>query len=254
MEAGRAQRTREEVRTAIRYEWARGSRANEIHRRLVKVYGPDVMSKQMVRRWCRQFRDGRTSVADDIRPGRPATATGDEAIIRRVEELMQANARMSVEKVAKEIGIGHTSAHKIIRDILPYRKEGLTAPLKEGATPVVSIEPVVEIRETHPSPERGETHGEGKTSEDIPVISVPFTTTRKSDKDVKKTQEIATKEADVEPEASNSLSRRKKPLPVKRKLLESVVSRKKTSVLAENRNSVVETEKKSIEDKTKTDS
>jgi hypothetical protein len=27
----------------------------EIHRQLCLVYGPNVMSKQMVRRWCRQF-------------------------------------------------------------------------------------------------------------------------------------------------------------------------------------------------------
>jgi hypothetical protein len=36
--------------------------------RLVEVYVPDVMLMQMVRRWCQQLRDGRTSVLDDARP------------------------------------------------------------------------------------------------------------------------------------------------------------------------------------------
>jgi hypothetical protein len=39
-----------------------------IHSRLVEVYGPDVMSTQMMQRRCQQFRDGRTSVLDDARP------------------------------------------------------------------------------------------------------------------------------------------------------------------------------------------
>jgi hypothetical protein len=34
----------------------------------MKVYDPDVMSMQMVRRWCQQFRDRRTSVLDDAGP------------------------------------------------------------------------------------------------------------------------------------------------------------------------------------------
>ncbi|KAJ4440590.1 hypothetical protein ANN_08736 [Periplaneta americana] len=36
----------------------------EIHRQLCQVYGPDIMSKQMVRRWCRQFSEGRQNVHD----------------------------------------------------------------------------------------------------------------------------------------------------------------------------------------------
>jgi hypothetical protein len=39
-----------------------------IHSRLVEVYGPDVMLTEIVRRWCQQFRDGRTSVLDDAKP------------------------------------------------------------------------------------------------------------------------------------------------------------------------------------------
>ncbi|GFS54748.1 HTH_48 domain-containing protein [Trichonephila inaurata madagascariensis] len=47
--------SKEEVRAVTRYEWARGVSGTEIHNRLVEVYGPGVMSTQMVRRWCRTF-------------------------------------------------------------------------------------------------------------------------------------------------------------------------------------------------------
>ncbi|GFR24783.1 histone-lysine N-methyltransferase SETMAR [Trichonephila clavata] len=64
--------------TVIRYEWARGVSGTEIHNRLVEVYGPGVMSKQMVRRWCRTlFSDGRQQVEDIPRVGRTRTATTD---------------------------------------------------------------------------------------------------------------------------------------------------------------------------------
>ncbi|GFQ78894.1 HTH_48 domain-containing protein [Trichonephila clavata] len=56
--------SKEEVRAVIRYEWARGVSGTEIHNRLVEVYGPGVMSKQMVRRWCRTFSDGRQQVEE----------------------------------------------------------------------------------------------------------------------------------------------------------------------------------------------
>jgi hypothetical protein len=39
----------------------------------MEVYGSDVMSTQMVRRWCQQLQDGRVSVLDDARPHTAAT-------------------------------------------------------------------------------------------------------------------------------------------------------------------------------------
>ncbi|GFQ70591.1 HTH_48 domain-containing protein [Trichonephila clavata] len=67
--------SKEEVRAVIRYEWARGVSGTEIPNRLVEVYEPGVMSKQMVRRWCHTFSDGRQQVEDILRAGRTRTAT-----------------------------------------------------------------------------------------------------------------------------------------------------------------------------------
>ncbi|GFQ97567.1 HTH_48 domain-containing protein [Trichonephila clavata] len=113
--------SKEEARAVIRYEWARGVSGTEIHNRLVEVYGPGVMSKQMVRRWCRTFSDGRQQVEDIPRAGRTRTATTD-ANVGKVDDMIRANRRITIDEVAEELGILHERAQNIIHDILRYRK------------------------------------------------------------------------------------------------------------------------------------
>ncbi|GFS33031.1 histone-lysine N-methyltransferase SETMAR [Trichonephila inaurata madagascariensis] len=103
--------SKEEVRADIRYEWARGVSGTKIHNRLVEVYGPGVMSKQMVRRWCRTFSDGRQQV-EHIRE----LATTD-ANVGKVDDMIRANRRITIDEVA-ELGISHERAQNITHDIL----------------------------------------------------------------------------------------------------------------------------------------
>ncbi|GFS32174.1 histone-lysine N-methyltransferase SETMAR [Trichonephila inaurata madagascariensis] len=98
--------SKEEVRAVIRYEWALGVSGTEIHNRLVEVYGRGVMSKQMVRRWCRTFSDGRQQVEDIPRAGQTRTATTD-ANIGKVDDMIRANRRITIDEVAEELGISH---------------------------------------------------------------------------------------------------------------------------------------------------
>ncbi|GFR33519.1 HTH_48 domain-containing protein [Trichonephila clavata] len=113
--------SKEEVRAVIRYEWARGVSGTEIRNRLVEVYGPGVMSKQMVWRWCRTFSDGRQQVEDIPRAGRTRTATTD-ANVGKVDDMIRANRRITIDEVAEELGISHERAQNIIHDIPRYRK------------------------------------------------------------------------------------------------------------------------------------
>ena len=59
--------SRVEVRSVIRFLWAEGQQPMKIHRRLVAVYGRNVVSVQMVRKWCKNFAQGRNSVQDKAR-------------------------------------------------------------------------------------------------------------------------------------------------------------------------------------------
>jgi hypothetical protein len=54
-----------EVHAVIRFLHAEGQNAAEIHRRLCRVRGDNVMSDSCEREWRRKFRDERTDVHDE---------------------------------------------------------------------------------------------------------------------------------------------------------------------------------------------
>ncbi|GBM96854.1 hypothetical protein AVEN_126646-1 [Araneus ventricosus] len=56
-----------EARSVIRFLNAKKVKPAEIHRQLVEIYGENVMTDGMVRKWVRQFNDGRTNVHDEAR-------------------------------------------------------------------------------------------------------------------------------------------------------------------------------------------
>ena len=60
-----------EVRSVIRFLNAKGERPPKIHKQSVAVYG-NVMNRQNVTKWCREFSEGRTDVQDEQRSGRPS--------------------------------------------------------------------------------------------------------------------------------------------------------------------------------------
>ena len=54
-----------DVRNIIRFHDAKGERPAEIHKQIVAVYG-NVMNRQNVTKWCREFSEGRTNVHDEV--------------------------------------------------------------------------------------------------------------------------------------------------------------------------------------------
>ena len=57
-----------EVRSVIRFLNAKGERPAEIHKQIVAVYG-NVMNRQNVTKWCREFSEGRTNIRDKVHKG-----------------------------------------------------------------------------------------------------------------------------------------------------------------------------------------
>jgi transposase len=72
-----------EVRAVIRFLHVEGQSAAEMHRRLCRVYGDNVMSDSFVREWCRKFRDGRTDVHDGCGQGRHSIVTDE--LVQKVD-------------------------------------------------------------------------------------------------------------------------------------------------------------------------
>jgi hypothetical protein len=54
-----------EIRSVIRYLSAKGVKAVVIHCNICEVYGQNIMSDGMVRKWVRTFKDGRKNVHDE---------------------------------------------------------------------------------------------------------------------------------------------------------------------------------------------
>ncbi|UYV66186.1 hypothetical protein LAZ67_4000648 [Cordylochernes scorpioides] len=62
------------VRVALSYTLfnAKNNYPVEIHRQLVEVYGEKCMDIKNVRKWCREFNEGRINVHEEQRSGRPS--------------------------------------------------------------------------------------------------------------------------------------------------------------------------------------
>jgi len=57
---------------------------SEIRHQISQVYGDNVMTDGMVRKWVRMFNEGRKNVHDEARGGRPSLVNDD--LVRKVNE------------------------------------------------------------------------------------------------------------------------------------------------------------------------
>ncbi|GBM84200.1 hypothetical protein AVEN_94409-1 [Araneus ventricosus] len=72
-----------EVPSVIRFLNAKKVKPAEIHRQLVEIYGENVMTDGTVRKWVRQFNDGRTKDHDKARSGRPSVVNDGLVAMRK---------------------------------------------------------------------------------------------------------------------------------------------------------------------------
>ena len=68
-------------------------------RMLQKAYGALTMSQKNVHKWYKDFKEGRESVDDLERPGRPSAST-DEKHVNQVKELVHKNRRLASRDLA----------------------------------------------------------------------------------------------------------------------------------------------------------
>ena len=66
---------------------------------LVQVYGDSAMKETAVYKWMKRFSEGRESVTDEERSGRPATSRTEE-IVAKVRQIVRENRRLSVSSIA----------------------------------------------------------------------------------------------------------------------------------------------------------
>jgi len=112
--------TKCEVRSVIRFLNAKGERPAEIHKQIVAVYR-NVMNRQNVTKWCREFSEGRTDVHDQQRSGRPSLISDD--LIQENEGEISANRRVTIRELHHTIPeVSKTTIHEAVTEKLGYRK------------------------------------------------------------------------------------------------------------------------------------
>jgi len=110
-----------EVRSVIRFLNAKVKRpAEEIHTQIVAVYG-NVMNRQSVTKWCREFSEGRTVVHDEQRSVRPSLISDD--LLQEIEGEIRVNRRVTIRELHLIIPeVSKTTIHEAVTEKLGYTK------------------------------------------------------------------------------------------------------------------------------------
>lgn len=111
----------QEQRVVMKFLLKEGSKPAEIYRRLSCVFGEQTVARSSVFEWCKRFREGRESIEDEPREGRPKSVITSEAI-HSVEKVVLDDRRVTVREVAMATGISKSSVDIIIRDYLNFHK------------------------------------------------------------------------------------------------------------------------------------
>ena len=81
--------------------------------KLVHVYRDNAMKKTAVYKLVKRFSEGRESVTDEERSGRPATSR-TEANIAKVRQIVRENRRLTVRSITEQVNIDRETVRKIL--------------------------------------------------------------------------------------------------------------------------------------------
>ncbi|GBM79214.1 hypothetical protein AVEN_60862-1 [Araneus ventricosus] len=110
-----------EMRGVIRFLWAKKLSAADIHRELCAVYGPNIMSEDVVRQWVRFFKDRRTNIHDESQSGRPSVVSAD--LIKEIDEKIRLLRNFTITQLSEHLpNISRTVLYETVTGKLGYRK------------------------------------------------------------------------------------------------------------------------------------
>ena len=87
-----------EIRSVIRFLNTRIVLPSESHNQICQVYGDNVMSDGMVRKWVRMFNEGRENVYDEARSGLPSLVNDD--LVPKVNERTRDDRRFTISDLS----------------------------------------------------------------------------------------------------------------------------------------------------------
>lgn len=84
---------------------------------LQEVYGSKAMSRSRCKDWYLRFKNGRTSVDDEIRSGRPSTSTTPKHI-REIDQLVRQDFRISLREISAILNVSFGTVQAILTSTL----------------------------------------------------------------------------------------------------------------------------------------
>ena len=80
---------------------------------LVQVYGDNGIKKTAVYKWVKCFSEGRESVTDEERSGRPATSRTEENIAK-LRQTVRENRRLTFRSIVEQVNMDRETVRKIL--------------------------------------------------------------------------------------------------------------------------------------------
>lgn len=113
--------SRENFRAMIFYDFRCHISQQESYDRLRLAFHDEAPSRATVYNWFNEFKRGRTNLTDDLREGRPSTATTEDniSVVRR---MIETDKRVTYQQIRTSLGIGMSQVHKILHEHLAVRK------------------------------------------------------------------------------------------------------------------------------------
>ncbi len=111
---------RRQQRVEIKFMWLLGLSTVEIIRRLRQCHAQAALCAATVYWWVRQLKDGRTTLRDLPKIGRPTKLTRDK--IRRIRNELDTDPTLSLKEISRCVGLGVATVHKCVRKNLHLKK------------------------------------------------------------------------------------------------------------------------------------
>jgi len=111
----------QEQRVFIKFCVKQGRNGAETFEMLRTAFGEQCLSRGRIFEWHRRFKEGRDSVDDNPRSGRPTTSKTDDCVAR-VRELILANRRLTIRELSVEVGVSYGTCQAILAQDLNMRQ------------------------------------------------------------------------------------------------------------------------------------
>ena len=99
----------------------KSERPAEIHKQIIVAVYDNVMNRQNVTKWCREFSEGRTNVHEEQRSGRPSLICDN--LLQETEGEIGANRSVTIRELHHIVPeVSKTTIHEAVTEKLGYKK------------------------------------------------------------------------------------------------------------------------------------